>query len=114
MYRDLPDFDTLVTLHKEQPEELERIRTELTDAILENTTGESRRRLQGLQFRINMELRRARTPEARVIKISSMMHEAFAELNHVLHHPVETSGANTNREARILPFTQSRDRSKDH
>jgi len=114
MHRDLPDFDTLVTLHKEQPEELERIRTELTDAILENTTGESRRRLQGLQFRINMELRRARTPEARVIKISSMMHEAFAELNHVLHHPVETSGANTNLEAQILPFTQPRDRSKDH
>lgn len=114
MYRDLPDFDTLVTLHKEQPEELERIRTELTDAILENTTGESRRRLQGLQFRINMELRRARTPEARFVKISSMMHEAFAELNHVLHHPGESSGAEANREARIIPFTLPRDRALDH
>ncbi len=114
MYRDLPDFDTLVTLHKEQPEELERIRTELTDAILENTTGDSRRRLQGLQFRINMELRRARTPEARFVKISSMMHEAFAELNHVLHHPEEPGAADVNREARIIPFTKPRDRSLDH
>ncbi len=114
MYRDLPDFDTLVTLHKEQPEELERIRTELTDAILENTTGDSRRRLQGLQFRINMELRRARTPEARFVKISSMMHEAFAELNHVLHHPEEPGAADVNREARIIPFTKRRDRSLDH
>ncbi len=114
MYRDLPDFDTLVTLHKEQPEELERIRTELTDAILENTTGDSRRRLQGLQFRINMELRRARTPEARFVKISSMMHEAFAELNHVLHHPGEPGATEASREARIIPFTKPRDRSLDH
>ncbi len=114
MYRDLPDFDTLVTLHKEQPEELERIRTELTDAILEKTTGENRRRLQGLQFRINMELRRARTPEARFVKISSMMHEAFAELNHVLHHPGEPAATDANREARIIPFTRPRDHSLDH
>jgi hypothetical protein len=65
MYRDLPDFDTLVTLRKEQPEELERIRAELTDAILENTSG-------------------------------------------------ETSGTGANREARIIPFIQQRDRSRDH
>lgn len=117
MYRDLPDFDTLVTLHKEQPEELERIRSELTDAILNNTTGESRRRLQGLQFRIHMELRRARTPEARFIKMSSMMHEAFAELNHILHHPEEsrlTAKKDSSREATILPFSPQRDRTQDH
>ncbi|MES3007392.1 MAG: DUF3135 domain-containing protein [Pseudomonadota bacterium] len=117
MHRDLPDFDTLVTLHKEQPEELERIRSELTNAILENTTGESRRRLQGLQFRINMELRKARTPEARFIKMSSMMHEAFAELNQVLHNPEESrlvTDRHSSREATILPFSSQRDRTQDH
>ena len=65
MYRDLPDSDTLVTLRKEQPEELERIRAELTDAFLENTSG-------------------------------------------------ETSGNGASREARIIPFIQQRDRSRDH
>lgn len=114
MYRDLPAFDTVVTLHKEQPDELDRIRTELTDPILENTTGDCLHRLQGSQVGIDMELRRARTPEARFVKISSMMHEAFAELNHVLHHPEQPGAADVNREARIIPFTKPRDRSLDH
>lgn len=87
MYRDLPDFDTLMALHRENPEELERVRLELTSAILENTSGEARRRLEGLQFRINMELRRASTPEARCVKMSSMMHDAFAQLQEALQHP---------------------------
>jgi hypothetical protein len=65
MYRALPDFDTLVTLHKEQLEELERIYAELTDAILENTSG-------------------------------------------------QTSSPGASLEARIIPFIQQRDRSRDH
>lgn len=87
MYRDLPDFDTLLSLHEDDPEELEKIREDLTDAIFENAQESTRRKLEGLQFRISMELRRARTPQARCIKISSMMHDSFAQLHHALHSP---------------------------
>lgn len=112
MPRDLPDFDTLVHLHKENPEELERLRLELTSAILENSPPEARRRLEGLQFRINMELRKARTPEARCVKLSSMMHESFAELNDVLHNPVQSRTSTA--KADVIPFAPVRDRSRDH
>lgn len=102
MYRDLPDFDTLLCLHEEDPEELEKIREDLTDAILENAQESNRRKLEGLQFRINMELRRARTPQARCVKLSNMMHDSFAQLHQALHNP----GAVIPRHnATILPFS---------
>jgi hypothetical protein len=102
MYRDLPDFDTLLSLHEEYPEELDKIRSDLTDAIFENVPEYSRRRLEGLQFRINMELRRAATPQARCIKISNMMHDSFAELHQALHNPDVVI---PKENATILPFS---------
>lgn len=77
----------MVAMHRSDPAALEKVRNELTCQMFENAPEDVRRRLEGLQFRINMELRRARTPEARFIKISSMMHESFAELNHCLNNP---------------------------
>ncbi|MDP1929829.1 MAG: DUF3135 domain-containing protein [Gammaproteobacteria bacterium] len=114
MPRELPDFDTLVHLHRENPEELERLRVELTSAIMENAPPEARRRLEGLQFRINMELRKARTPEARCVKLSSMMHESFAELNHALHNPPRAVKPDTGISATVIPFSASRDKTRDH
>ncbi|MDX1492316.1 MAG: DUF3135 domain-containing protein [Pseudohongiellaceae bacterium] len=108
MYRDLPDFDTLLTLHEENPDELEKIRHELTDAIFENAPEASRRRLEGLQFRINMELRKARTAQARCVKLSSMMHDSFAKLHHALHNP---EALQSTQDAQILAF-ERRDKLK--
>ncbi len=108
---ELPDFDTLVAMHKEDPQALDKVRADLTGELINNASDDVRRRLEGLQFRINMELRRARTPEARCIKMSSMMHESFAELNHRLHHPY--SPPPPRESARILELdTRQGSRSK--
>ncbi len=113
MPRNLPDFDTLVLLHRDSPEELERLRLELTSALFENSPPETRRRLEGLQFRINMELRKARTPEARCVKLSSMMHESFAQLNEVLHNPPQRQSC-AGKDADIIPFARERNVLRDH
>lgn len=105
MYRDLPDFDTLLSLHKEDPQELDKVRADLTNAIFENASESSRRRLEGLQFRINMELRRARTPLAGCVKLSNMMHDSLMELHHTLNNPDIPAPT---KAGKILPFYSER------
>jgi len=95
---DLPDFDTLMRLHQQDPEALDRLRRQLTDEILDQASDDTRRRLTGLQFRINMELRKAGNPTARCMKLSGMMQESFQELNFFLNHPPAAI------EARQKPF----------
>ena len=109
MYRDLPDFDTLLTLNEENPEELEKIRLELTDAIFERVSEPSRKRLEGLQFRINMELQRAKTAQARCVKMSSMMHDSFIELQQVLRSQEKPKAQ---RNAQVISLEQYNQRHK--
>lgn len=101
----LPDFDTMMQLHREDPEALERLRHELTSELVNNASEETKRRLEGLQFRINMELRRAGNPTARFLKLSGMMHEAFAELNGCLNSPLDAiAEKHKSQSAVILPL----------
>lgn len=86
----LPDFDTLLTMHREDPDALEALRQRLTSELIEQAPSDYQRRLAGLQFRINMELRRASNPTARVLRLQGMMHDSVAELSHCLNHPLET------------------------
>ncbi|MBU2097812.1 MAG: DUF3135 domain-containing protein [Gammaproteobacteria bacterium] len=104
---ELPDFDTLMQLHKEDPEALERLRQDLTTELLNKASDDARRRLEGLQFRINMELRRAGNPTARFLRLSDMMHESFYELNHCLNNPVDAVMARQNTpKADIVPLVR--------
>lgn len=86
---ELPDFDTLMQLHKEDPEALERLRQDLTSELMDRASDHTRRRLEGLQFRINMELRRAGNPTARFLRLSDMMQQSFNELNYCLNNPAD-------------------------
>lgn len=102
-HSDLPDFDTLRAMYLEDPESLETVRNDLTRQILDRASEGTRRRLEGLQFRINMELERARSPEARFLKLSSMMHESFAELRQCLNNPEHAlRRERTGRSAEVL------------
>ena len=86
---DLPDFDTLLNMPREDPDALDRLRQELTAELVSTAHSDARRRLEGLQFRINMELRRAGNPTAGFLRLSDMMHESFAELNYCLNNPTD-------------------------
>jgi len=115
---DLPDFDTLLAMHRDNPESLEELRRRLTCKILRQAPDSTRRRLEGLQFRIDMELQRASNPTARCIRLSAMMHDSFSRLNQCLNHPFDEVNARQNRpKADILTINkrhQEADSSKPH
>ena len=92
----LPGFDPMIRLHTEDPEALEHLRQELTSELVNNASNDTKRRLQGLQFRIDMELRRAGNPTARFLKLTGMMKEAISELNNSLNSRIEAIAENHN------------------
>lgn len=105
---DLPDFDTLLAMHQEDPDALDQLRQKLTAELVDSAPDDARRRLEGLQFRINMELRRAGNPTARFLKLSGMMHKSFSDLRYCLSHPMEAvSARQTHRKADILPLNRT-------
>jgi hypothetical protein len=84
----LPAFDVLVDMARNDPQGLETLRRSLTDAVIAAASNEdTRRRLQGLQFRVDMERRRAATPLAATIRISEMMCRSLADLHRSLVEP---------------------------
>ena len=85
MKSQLPEFDELMKLAQENPEQFEELRQQMCDELIQSAPSEHRRRLRGLQFQIDMERRRAKTPMAACMKISSMMHDSFAELRDALN-----------------------------
>ena len=110
----LPDFDTLLALHDNDVKALDQIKREATEALIGKVAEKSQRRLRGLQFQIDMELRRSKSPMDGCIKISKMMHDSLAELRGHLNElfdsdftgSLEVSYASVEQKsADILPFS---------
>lgn len=72
------DFDAWASLARDDPEAFEARRRGLIDQLIERAQPRQRRRLLGLQFRIDMERRRSRTPMAACVRIQELMWESFA------------------------------------
>lgn len=85
MKYELPPFEHLVALGKQDPAALEQLRIEMCEALIHGAPDKTRRKLRGLQFRIDMQRRKARSPMAACIAISGMMHDAFDQLRLALH-----------------------------
>jgi hypothetical protein len=82
---ELPDFDDLKEMAENNPEQLEQLRMEMCDRLIQEAPEKYRRKLRGLQFRIDMERRRAKSPMAACIAISGMMHDSFDRLRLALN-----------------------------
>ena len=95
---------------RNDPEGLETLRRSLTNAVIATASSEiSRRRLEGLQFRVDLERRRAQTPLAATIRISEMMCRSLADLHASFVTPV-TDAAEAPQPAslnNIVPFPRS-------
>ena len=86
----LPAFEVLVDMARNDPEGLETLRRSLTSAVIASArSANSRRRLQGLQFKVDVERRRAATPLAATIRISEMMCRSLADLHASLVTPAD-------------------------
>ncbi len=83
-YNDLPDFEVLSKMAKEDPKGLEELRLKVINSIIDSAPEHHQRKLRGLQFKIDMEREKAKNPMAACIKISQMMHESFTQLRDAL------------------------------
>lgn len=108
------DFDDWSRLAKEDPSAFEARRLALIEEFLRQFPQPDQQRLRGLQFRIDMVRRRARTPMGACLKISSMMWESLLgshglknALDTLLDSPAQSvpatfTGFTTS--ARVIPF----------
>lgn len=80
----LPSFDELQQLAKENPSQLEELRQRLAQQLIEQAPVTSRARLRGLQFQIDAQRHCAPQPLDACIKISDMMLDSLSRLNQVL------------------------------
>ncbi|BCE01879.1 DUF3135 domain-containing protein [Marinicellulosiphila megalodicopiae] len=80
MQRDLPDFDTLMAMAKDAPEQLEALRKSMIDEVISDASPKHQPRLKGLQFTLDMEIQRAPNSLISCMKISKMMHNSMNRL----------------------------------
>ncbi len=106
MTRKLPAFDVLVDMARNDPARLETLRKKLTTHVIDSApTEQQRKRLEGLQFRVDLERERARSPLAATIRISEMMCHSLADLHKSMVTPLATDGQDLPREsATVLHF----------
>lgn len=100
----LPCFDTLVEIAKEDPEQLERLRDALTQQLIDNAPTHRHHRLNGLQFKIDLERERAGSALSACITLSEMTHESLQRLKEILTNPEEYLRNQTSHSAEVIPF----------
>ena len=102
------DFDAMSSIARDDPVEFERLRQEAIDQFIESAPQERRKRLRGLQWRIDLE-RRGRSPLSACLRISRMMWDHLLGTNGLLgqqsrllfnESPQQVSTAS----AKIIPF----------
>lgn len=110
------DFDEWAALARNDPDAFEARRLALIEDYLNQFSHTEQQRLRGLQFRIDMERRRARTPMAACLRLSGMMWDSLVgeyglmnALNLLLNHDPATALAKlrarpSHYTAKILSF----------
>ena len=102
------DFDAMSVIARDDPVEFERLRQAAIDKFIESAPQQRRKRLRGLQWRIDLE-RRGRSPLSACLRISRMMWDHLLETNGLLglqsrflcsDSPRQVSSAS----AKIIPF----------
>ena len=102
----LPEFDVLVDMARNNPQRLKNLRRELPQGIIASaTTEQKRKRLEVLQFRVEFERQRARSPLAATVKLLQMMAQSLAELHRSMVTPLENNDSDVSKtQAQVLDF----------
>lgn len=92
---DLPSFDALVELAAKDPDGLEQLRHVMVEDIIARAPHTQRRRLEGLQFTIDMERRRAKNPVQSCMRMTQLMYDRVSDLQNSLNDLVNTTACLT-------------------
>jgi hypothetical protein len=87
------DFDEWAMLARTAPDEFEQRRRALIES--EILLSDNVHRLRGLQWRIDLEISRARNPMDACVRLSNMMWDSFMDLNQALNDCVGNDCAST-------------------
>ena len=99
----IPEFDQLREMAQSNPEQLEALRLQLIEETISLADERIQRKLRGVQFHIDMEIRRAKSPMAACVKISEMMHHSLNQLRSSLNcEAQETSSTVINSRVRDI------------
>ena len=78
------DLEEWQRLAKDDPAEFERKRRSTIEEFIEQAPLEHQKRLRGLQFRIDLERTRAKTPLGAAIRLQTLMWDRFTDLREAL------------------------------
>jgi hypothetical protein len=101
------DFNTWAKLAKEDPAEFERWREATLRAAIDAAPEEHRKRLEGLQFRLNLERAKAPTPLASCVRMNTLMWSGFHRLRKELMQiaePGRAEEATPRSSAEVIPM----------
>jgi hypothetical protein len=104
------DLEEWQRLARDNPVEFERRRAAVIEAAIAEAPAEHQQRLRGLQFRIDLERRKAKTPLGAAVRLQSMMWERLLELREALvalSGAEESSNTAPRAAARILQFPKA-------
>ena len=108
MSYELPDIDTLIKIGQSNPDQLDRIKRDAVNDLIESASNAHQERLKGLQWQVDMELKKSKSAMDGCIRVSEMMHEKLWELRAVLQSEEQGSYQELFEEetvgAEILPF----------
>lgn len=116
LHRLVVDFDAWADLARADPDSFERKREDLLEEFFKQIPQKRQQRLRGLQFRIDMERRKARSAMGACIKITAMMWDSVEGKNGLLDsirkltHGVQSDDRIPEFQADILPFRRQLDR----
>ena len=82
------DFDKWARLAKDDPAEFERQREATLRAMIAAAASEHRQRLERLQFRLDLERQRSRSPLGSCLRLNSLMWSGFHRLRRELNAAV--------------------------
>jgi hypothetical protein len=77
------DFDAWSKMAKTDPDKFEQLRRNVIDSYISSSS--NIRRMQGLQCNIDLERIRAHTPLKACLRLSTLMWDAFMDLNNELN-----------------------------
>lgn len=106
-HQQLPDFDAMARMAREEPEALEALRLRMIEALIEEAGPERSRRMRGLQFQIDMARKRSQNPMAACIRISAMMQTSLLELQRALNN--EAGDTAPTESAKVIPMARTAD-----
>lgn len=106
---DKPDFDELKCLAERDPDAFEKLRSELVEDLIRNSSPNNQRRLRGLQFSTDARRRLASNPMKALLDIQAMMHVSLYQLSQALQALSEQSTPEKVRAPQVdnvVPFSR--------